>query len=256
MMTQNAECRRIRELMDSYISGELAVEGNHDVLAHLERCDACRGESARRERMRALLAGSFGAEPDAAALAARVRRALELEQSRWSRLARYASLAAAVALIVGAAVWFTRPVDAAAYDDSVDNHIACALQTPADAVYDAERIRRYLNEEYQPIVDAVSHKAGSYELVDVHMCPYNGRDYVHLVYRDDEQHVVSVFAEPASRGRLPLTHETPRKGFVTVGTSTGGHQVFVVSGNDAPAPDDVVREMLESTTLFVRHLEK
>jgi hypothetical protein len=147
-------------------------------------------------------------------------------------------------------------VDAAAFDDSVDNHIACALTLPPDAMYDAARIQQYLNEEYRPIVDAVAHKAGSYDLIDAHMCPYQGRDYVHLVYRNDEQHLVSVFAEPAVRGRLPLTHEAPRKGFVSVGESTGGHQVFVVSENTTPPPADVVRDMLESTASFMKRLER
>jgi anti-sigma factor RsiW len=256
MMIQNAECRRIRELMDSYISGELAVESNHDVLAHLERCESCRGETARRGRMRALLTDSFGGAPDAAAITARVTGALDREQHRWSRLARYGSIAAALVLIAGSAVWFTRPVDAAAFDDSVDNHIACALTTPPDAVYDAARIQQYLNTEYQSIVNAVSHKEGSYDLIDAHMCPYQGRDYVHLVYRDTGGHLVSVFAEPSVRGRLPLTHQAPRKGFVTTATTTGGHQVFVVSESGTPAPPDVVRDMLDSTASFVKRLEK
>ena len=46
VMTMNADCRQIRELMDSYISGELTVESNHDVLRHLERCESCRAELA------------------------------------------------------------------------------------------------------------------------------------------------------------------------------------------------------------------
>ena len=129
----NGDCRQVRELMDSYISGELTVESNHDVLRHVERCEACRSELARRERMGALLIESFGAAPDATAFGARLTQALDRDQHRWGRLARYGSIAAALILIAGAAAWLSRPVDAAAFDDSVDDHIACALQYPPSA---------------------------------------------------------------------------------------------------------------------------
>ena len=68
--------------------------------------------------------------------------------------------------------------------------------------------------------------------------------------------MLSVFAESAMRGRLPLTHETPRKGFVTAGASTGGHQVFVVSDGEARPPSTVVSELLRSTVAFVKTLER
>jgi anti-sigma factor RsiW len=255
MMNDLAGCRRVRELMDSYISGELTVESNHDVLAHLERCDGCRSEAARRERMRSLLIESLGAAPDVTALQSRIARVIDVEQRRWWAVARYGSLAAALLLMVGAAFWWSRPVDAAAFDDSVDNHIACALAMPPQVQYDDARITQSLEPRYQAIVSAVAHRAGGYELVDAHMCPYLGRDYVHLVYRSGA-HVLSVFSEAASRGRLPATHEEPRKGFIAAGMSDGQRQTFVVSEDAAPAPAEVVGELLTSTMAFVRTLER
>ena len=80
-----------------------------------------------RARARALLIESFGPAPDARALEARIAQAIDHAQPRWWRLAGYGSVAAMLALVVGLGVWFSRPVDAAAFDDSVDNHIACAL---------------------------------------------------------------------------------------------------------------------------------
>ena len=254
-MTMNADCIHIRELMDSYISGELTVESNHDVLRHLERCESCRGELARRERTRALLVESFGVAPDAAPMEARLATALEHEQNRSWRLARYGGLAAALILSVGAAAWFSRPVDAAAYDDSVDDHIVCALTYGPDATYDAWRASQNLEPEYRAIVDAVPKQSGDYRLVDAHMCPYEGRNYAHLVYRGGG-HALSVFAEAATRGRLPWTHESPRKGFVAAAASTGRHQVFVVTEQAASAPQGVVHELLQSTLNFVRGLAR
>ena len=254
-MTMNGDCRQVRELMDSYISGELTVESNHDVLRHVERCEACRAELARRERMGALLIESFGEAPDAAGFGARLTQALDREQHRWGRLTRYGSIAAALFLIAGAAAWFSRPIDAAAFDDSVDDHIICALSYPPSATYDANRAAGALEPGYQQILGAVSHNPDGYELLDAHMCPYQGRNYAHLVYRGGGK-MLSVFAESARRGRLPLTHENPRKGFVTAGASTGGHQVFVVSDGDARPPSAVVSDLLQSTVAFVRTLER
>ena len=254
-MTMNGDCRQVRELMDSYLSGELTVESNHAVLQHAGRCDACRGELERRERLGALLIESFGAAPEATALGARIRHAIDRDQSRWGRLARYGSIAAALILIAGAGVWFSRPVDAAAFDDSVDDHIACAMAYPPLFSYDANRATFSLEPAYRPILNAVTHAPGDYQLIDAHMCPYQGRNYAHLVYRGNGR-MLSVFAETAQRGRLPLTHESPRKGFVTEGDAAGGHQVFVVSDRDAAPPSMVVNDLMRSTLAFVQTLER
>jgi anti-sigma factor RsiW len=251
----NGDCRQMRELMDSYISGELTVESNHDVLRHVERCEACRSELARRERMSTLLIESFGAAPDATAFAARLTQALDREQHRWGRLARYGSIAAALLLIAAAGAWLSRPVDAAAFDDSVDDHIACAMGYPPAVTYDAQRAVAALEPAYQPILSAVPHNPSGYELIDAHMCPYQGRHYAHLVYRGGGK-MLSVFVESALRGRLPLTHENPRKGFVIAGLSTGAHQVFVVSDGEARPPSTIVDDLLRSTLAFVRTLER
>src|SRR6266508_2855827 len=49
------DCQNFKELLDSYLCGELAVETNHAVLCHAERCCPCRGEMAARRRLRASL---------------------------------------------------------------------------------------------------------------------------------------------------------------------------------------------------------
>jgi anti-sigma factor RsiW len=251
-MTNVIDCRRVRELMDSYLSSELTVESNHELLRHVERCEACRAELAARERARALLIESFGPAPDARALEARISQAIDHAQPHWWRLA---GIAAMLVLVVGLGVWFSRPVDAAAFDDSVDNHIFCALNLPPDVAYDPGRVEQSLAPPYQNIVNVVVHQSGEYELVDAHACPYNNRDYVHLVYRSGT-HLVSVFAEAAVRGRLPSRREPERKGYVSTGASAGSQHVFVVAEGGAKPPQPVIDELIRSTTAFVRNLER
>lgn len=53
------QCRDFRELADSYMSDELLVETNHEVLAHLEGCAKCRCELTARRELRATLRAAF-----------------------------------------------------------------------------------------------------------------------------------------------------------------------------------------------------
>ncbi len=53
------ECRRFRDIADSYLSEELLVETNHEVLRHLESCPDCRAELAARRQVRRTLRLAF-----------------------------------------------------------------------------------------------------------------------------------------------------------------------------------------------------
>lgn len=46
------DCRELKAIMDSYISDELLVETNHDVLRHLESCPDCRREMSDRRALK------------------------------------------------------------------------------------------------------------------------------------------------------------------------------------------------------------
>jgi hypothetical protein len=49
---QAMDCRNFKELLDSYLCGELAVETNHAILRHAELCGVCRDEMAARRTFR------------------------------------------------------------------------------------------------------------------------------------------------------------------------------------------------------------
>ncbi|RMD51619.1 hypothetical protein D6827_01875, partial [Candidatus Parcubacteria bacterium] len=46
------QCREFREISEAYLSDELLVETNIQVLEHLENCPKCRGEFAAKRRLR------------------------------------------------------------------------------------------------------------------------------------------------------------------------------------------------------------
>src|SRR5262245_11474433 len=105
------QCSDFRELADSYLSNELLVETNHDVIRHLESCADCRGELMARRELRRKLREGFQHAADlqmsdefAARLKAQLRD-VALQRSRFSA-ARTAYLAVAASLIVAAALGF------------------------------------------------------------------------------------------------------------------------------------------------------
>jgi hypothetical protein len=221
----------------------------------------------RRQRLRSLLAHSLDLPLDADGARRRVLSAVEREQRRWGRSVRWLGAAAALFVAIAVATWVGRPVDAAAYDDSAGDHVACALTYPEGTTYDATRVARNLAAPFEQIADAIGLSHGAYHVIDAHMCPYNGRHYAHVVFRGQGQ-TLSIFAEPALRGSLPSTasttplggdtldvHSTTRMGYRVSAVATPGHQVFLVS--DRPTdPPEIGTAILRSAVRFVRGLEQ
>jgi predicted anti-sigma-YlaC factor YlaD len=57
-------CHDFKELSDSYLSDELLVETNHEVIHHLENCTACRQILASRRELRVKLRQSIKTSPE------------------------------------------------------------------------------------------------------------------------------------------------------------------------------------------------
>ena len=262
----NLDCQHVRELMDSYLSEELSVETNHGVLRHVSECRDCAAELTRRQRLRALLSQTLDIAVDADRVSARITHAVDREQRSWNRVARLGGVAAMLIAAVALAYWAGRRVDAAAYDDSAEDHIACALAYPEGTAYDPERAAQSLVSPFEHIVDGVGLSHGSYHVIDAHMCPYKGRNYAHLVIRGDRQ-TLSLFAERAERGALPATpttllagdtldvHATMRLGYRIAAVATRDHQLFLVSESPTDPPD-LAQDILRSAVRFIRGLEE
>jgi anti-sigma factor RsiW len=262
----NPDCLRVRELMDSYLSEELSVETNHDVLRHAGECHDCAAELKRRQRLRTLLSQTLTVATDADRVRARITQVLDREQRSWARVARLAAVAATLIGAIAVGYWASRPVDAAAYDDSAADHISCALAYPESVSYDADRAARNLVAPFERIVDAVGQTHGAYRVIDAHMCPYNGRNYAHIVLRDGTQ-TLSLFAERAERGALPAApttvlggdtldlHATTRLGYRISALATRDHQLFLVSEHPTNPPE-IAQDILRSAVQFIRGLEK
>src|SRR6266853_4806047 len=58
------QCRDFREIADSYLSDELMIETNHEVISHLEGCAECRREMSARRELRGKLRAAFVNAPE------------------------------------------------------------------------------------------------------------------------------------------------------------------------------------------------
>jgi anti-sigma factor RsiW len=260
------DCQHVREVMDSYLSEELSVETNHGVLRHVGECRECAAELKGRQRVRALLSESLDVAVNADRVRARIANAVDREQRSWTRLARLGGVAAVLVAGVAVAYWAGRGVDAAAYDDSAEDHVACALTYPEGTAYNPERATQSLVPPFEQIVEAVGLSHGIYRVIDAHMCPYKGRNYAHVVLRGDRQ-TLSVFTERAGRGALPdapttilagdtlEVHATTRLGYRISAVATRDHRVFLVSERPTDPPV-VAQDILRSTVRYIRSLEK
>ena len=91
-------CQELRPIMDSYLSDELLVETNHEVLRHLENCADCRGDLSDRRDLRIQLREAIRNTSESLInpiFAARVKmnlRNMALRPSAWERIMRGADL--------------------------------------------------------------------------------------------------------------------------------------------------------------------
>ena len=261
------ECQEIRDLVDSYLSSELLVETNHRVLQHLAGCASCSAEVERRRTLRNLLVQSLRTEVDVAPLRQRIDAAIDAERLWWRRTAQLWT-AAAVLAAIAVFIWYPNRVDAAAYTDSVGDHVWCALGTSADAAYDPARAEQSLRAPFTQMAAAIGEWHGDYRLVEAHTCPYNGRQYAHFVFRG-EGATISLLAEASSRGALPPATmvapagdilpdllATDHDGYHVDATRTRDHQLFVVSDRAGPQQDQLAKRLLASAVGYIKSLEK
>jgi hypothetical protein len=187
-----------------------------------------------------------------------VRAAIDREQHWWTRVARRWVVAATLLLAAAGIAWHVArgtPVDAAALSDSVGDHIACALTTPANATYDAVRVARRLPPQFAGLAERFIGGAATYRLVDAHACPYKDRVYTHFVFRDGGR-TVSLFLDDHPHGALPAAAVADEGSFRVSASETAGHQVFVVCDRGAPGMETLVDNVLTPSLEFVRELER
>jgi anti-sigma factor RsiW len=221
-----SNCERIRRYLDSYISNELLVESNLEVLRHVEQCSACSQELETRVRIRASLQAAARREDLPPGLEQKIRR--EIRERSPMRLwpfdlsLRWMS-AVTTLLLISTAIWFVwrnrrelSPQQQEAYVGRISSrlstifqvglrdHVHCAVfrKYPKDPPAFAE-MARDLGPQYAGLVPLVKARVpDEFRVILAHHCSVQGRNYAHLVLRG-----------PSSLLSLIITKKNPGESF-------------------------------------------
>jgi hypothetical protein len=222
-------CEDFREISDSFLKGELLVETNHEVVAHLEDCETCREELNARRILREKLRGAVIADPGAqidpsfaARLRSELKDSIEEEKVRpffWINVLSPKFLAAAFAGLllsfsIAGFVFYdggaggsiqTKVVPAApepaedltavwkkiAYQ-AIGDHRSCGLEKMDHWTKTAARESDKTSEFRKSVFQKASFAAAEpVRLLHVHDCTYDGRDFTHAVVQFGDR-IVSV----------------------------------------------------------------
>jgi Putative zinc-finger len=221
-----SNCERVRRYLDSYISNELLVESNLEVLRHIEQCSACSQELETRVRIRASLQAAARREELPPGLEKKIRREIRARSPvrlwPFDLSLRWISAVAALLLISTATwiVWRSRRELSLQEQDAyigrislrlstilqvgLRDHVHCAVfrKYPKDPPALAE-MARDLGPQYAGLVPLVKARVpDEFRVIMAHRCSVQGRNYVHLVLQG-----------PSSLLSLIITKKNPGESF-------------------------------------------
>ncbi len=264
------ECRNFKELLDSYLCQELAVETNHQLLNHAEHCPPCRAEMASRRNMREALRRACSqdrlSEEACDRLRARLRAEVSASESLIGRRQRWTSLfdlrfaipitVTAAVLIVAAVVMLpflksqTTPaqlfeLSEALLSEAASDHHKCApkfIQATRAAVMPST-----VEPTYVGLEKVAASGAEGLRLHAAHVCAPDGRRFAHLVYTRDGALISLLVTERDKRalkiGNLPSAdvslaglQEANLKNLSLGAFQTPKHVILVVS--DLPTAEN------------------
>lgn len=261
------QCREFREISESYLNDELMVETNHQINHHLEHCPDCRADFASRLILRKRV-NSAGRNAADFKINPVFNNKLEdrlmeeaLRSNFWEKLWLSPKLLvpamAAVILAFGFGIFYLNSggVNGIAVNNSLTkglaelahfaagNHKDCALEKlgmweemaksdyPEKTAY-TEKILAPLRAKYSDNV----------EMLSVHDCIYQGKQFTHVVIRNGSN-IVSVFFDksdvlsmPKDSRVSPILSEV-EDGLQVASFANNTQAIFVVS--DLPETENV-----------------
>jgi anti-sigma factor RsiW len=256
------QCRDLRELADSFLSEQLLVETNHELLRHLETCPDCRadiaGRRAMRDGLRAAFARAEGLRPRpelAAELLAKLRPVQPAMISRRSVLQSWWALAAGVALAAGGGLFVrqssSRSRLAALAREAAGDHQNCAVQfNLAERPIRLEDAGRRFGAPYAALATfELPTLANPVELLERHACVYQGRRFGHVVFRYRGA-LTSLLITEGARSAAPEL-EPGDTGPAVASLPAGRFVGFVVADLDRPQVLQLAQALAEPLS---RHL--
>lgn len=267
---EQERCKRVLNLLDSYLSNELLVETNHEVVKHLEECRTCAEAAQSRMRVKSLLQRAVASETPPADLKARIQDRLRsvstTPQTATAWRAWPLAAAAALALALGGyalvrnwAEGDSSIRDQAALSQAVSDealailkiglgdHVRCALEHEFhERILSSKTMTELLGKNYAGLVSLVRNQSpAGFELTAAHHCEVEGRSFVHLILRKPEGFVSLILTQkqneayPSDAREHTLEsfgvklHQARIDGLQVAGFETEDHLGFFVTGLEA-----------------------
>jgi anti-sigma factor RsiW len=264
---EQKRCERVLNLLDSYVSNELLVETNHEVLQHLEECRACSAALQNRTRTKSLLQRAVTSEAPAPGLRARLQSRLRngvTEEQKPRQSWQGWPMAAAAALILMLGVYalvrngtgiFSPNTEQASVSEvseqamqvlkiGLGNHVQCAINHRfAERSLSEQTIAELLGEGYAGVANELKVNApNGYLLTAAHKCKVEGRPFAHLILKKPDGFVSVILTRkegesyPSKGSGKTIEsfgvklHQAQLDGFQVAGFETSQHLGFFVSG--------------------------
>jgi len=243
------QCREVRDLADSFLSAQLLVETNHELLRHIETCPNCRADMAGRRALRDGLRAAFSRtetlrpRPELQAeLAAKLRSATPAVMSRRSVLQSWWALAAGVVLAAGGGL-FVRQTNSrsrlvALAREAAGDHQNCAIKfNLAERPVSLEEAGRRYGAPYPALATfALPALDEPLETLDKHACLYEGRRFGHVVFRYRGSLTSLLVTEGAAAAVPELVSDDHCRQDTTSGSSSPTSILTTYCGSRRPSP--------------------
>ncbi len=258
------KCAELRGMAESYQAGELPVDTNHQIIAHLEGCEDCRVELESRAALRATLRLAFARSSELAPsdqFVARVRAtiasqgavarpAFGMSSRSWLAMAAGLALVATLGWQLG---WgpSTTPAIVALAAHAAGDHRNCALNHALDeAPISLDEAARQYGAAYaslrQVVAETSTVQTGDTEIIAAHWCVFDGQRFAHVIVRQHNR-VASILLTPVDQARPRRTTEVvscpATDGFQVACFDAPGHAGFVVSDLTAAQNLDLARSV-------------
>ncbi|HXU37685.1 MAG TPA: zf-HC2 domain-containing protein [Blastocatellia bacterium] len=287
---EDGQCKRVRSYLDSYLSNELMVETNLEVLKHLGDCEDCSRTVQDRARIKAQLKRVVLSVQAPETLPDRIRSDIRRTHGLNFKFTPSWLLAAAAAVVLTVILGVvfrsggdssgssSRPLSMVAEVEpgdlagqilkvGFDDHVSCAIDHGmANRHFTAEEMSEKLGPQYEGLVELAKQKIPQgFEIVVGHRCHYQNREFIHLIM-SRQQEVMSLILTRKNGEAFPAgaavmnsagvrVHEASWHNLQIAGFETSGHLVFVISNETRRDSEQIASSLMPAVGDFLRRLD-
>ncbi len=276
---ENKQCETIQRYLDSYVSDELLVETNHEVLKHLETCASCSQALESRKTLRDGLRRAVRNESFPIGFETKLRAHLRSGEAstRWHSwfTAGLAVATVIIALTTGTWLYKQTQVGQAGADEllalGLHDHVVCAMgghYPPVPPSMEAVASNANMGPRYAKLVPEVMAQWKDMTFLEAHRCNPGERIYPHIIMKREgmlvslsllEKQVGESFPKGWLVGAANVNgvkiYSSHQDQYSIAGFETAKHLAFVMTSLDEKANLDLARKILPATVGVLQPME-